>query len=51
MRPQHPGQQPDQAGEHDTIGPVQPRLGAPAAQQSVLAPQDQDLRVLGRWSS
>jgi hypothetical protein len=48
MRARHPGQQPDQDGEHGAVGPVQSRLRVLSAQDGVLVPQDEDLQILGR---
>jgi hypothetical protein len=48
VRRQRPGQEPDQGGEHGTVGPVQPRRRVLPAQDRVLVTEDQDLRIFGR---
>ena len=47
-RPQRPGQDPGQRGEHRPIRPVHPRPWVAAAQHRHLVTQDQDLGVLRR---
>jgi len=48
--PQHLWQAPDQCGEQDAIGPVQPRSRVAPTEDRVLATQDKDLHLQTRVS-
>jgi hypothetical protein len=48
VRPQAPGQEPDQRGKDRAVGPVQARPGMGATQHRNLMPQHEQLDVLGR---